>query len=257
MSHILIVDDHEENRYLLEFALKSANHEVTSATNGAEAIAKARIRAPDLIVADILMPVMDGFTLCRQWRADDKLKGIPFIFYTATYTDTKDEALALSLGADRFILKPQGPEVIVANVEELIAMGVGVHEPVNQPDPDERVTLREYNTTLIRKLEKKLFDLEAALKMTAIENAERLQAEEHSRKLYEETERSRQALLSILEDQKESENRIQDQLAELRRWQTVTVGREDRVLQLKREVNEVLVRFGEAPRYAITDQDGL
>ncbi len=256
MSHILIVDDHEENRYLLEFALKKAGHQVTSTNNGAEALAEARRAPPDVIVADILMPVMDGFTLCRQWRTDGSLKRIPFIFYTATYTDEKDKQLALSLGADRFLLKPQDPEVIVATVTEVIAMGVGTEDPVAESSSNEIGVLKQYNEVLIRKLEKKLFDYEAALKQREVENAERRKAEERVQKLHEETERSRQALLSILEDQKGAEKRIQDQLDELRRWQTVTIGREDRVLQLKREVNELLVRLGEAPRYAITDEDG-
>jgi CheY-like chemotaxis protein len=63
-----------------------------------------RASLPDVIISDILMPVMDGFSLCHEWKKDDSLKTIPFVFYTATYTDPKDEELALSLGAR--IIKP-------------------------------------------------------------------------------------------------------------------------------------------------------
>lgn len=255
MSRILVVDDHEQNRYLLECAFKGVSHEVTVTNDGAAALANARENPPDLILSDILMPTMDGFSLCRQWRADEKLKRIPFIFYTATYTDPKDEKFALSLGADRFVTKPQEPDVLVAIVNEVIAAGVGVLKPVREPELDEPETLREYNAALIRKLEKKLVDLETANKKADLEHAERQAAEDRSRQLFEETERSRLALLMILEDQKAAEIRIREQLDELRRWESVTVGREDRVLQLKEEVNELLEQLNQSPRYVITDQE--
>ncbi|HEY6010006.1 MAG TPA: response regulator, partial [Nitrospirota bacterium] len=84
MIRILIADDIAENRYLLETLLKGNGYEVVTAENGAAALELARKSPPDLIVTDILMPVMDGFALCRQWKSDERLKQIPFVFYTAT-----------------------------------------------------------------------------------------------------------------------------------------------------------------------------
>ena len=75
---------------------------------------------PDLIISDILMPKMDGFALCRHWKADAVLKNIPFIFYTATYTDTKDETFALGLGADMFIVKPTDPDTFAAKIKGVL-----------------------------------------------------------------------------------------------------------------------------------------
>lgn len=66
------------------------------------------------------MPVMDGFTLCRQWMADSQLKDIPFVFYTATYTDAKDEDFALSLGATRFIIKPMEPDLFIEVIRDVL-----------------------------------------------------------------------------------------------------------------------------------------
>lgn len=59
-----------------------------------------------MIISDILMPVMDGFRLCLEIKQDNQLRKIPFVFYTATYVDPKDEKLAMSLGASRYIIKP-------------------------------------------------------------------------------------------------------------------------------------------------------
>lgn len=70
------------------------------------------------------MPVMDGYALCRELKADPCLKEIPFIFYTATFTTAKDEALALSLGADRFIFKPQEPDSLMQVINQVLAAPV-------------------------------------------------------------------------------------------------------------------------------------
>src|SRR4030042_1663728 len=120
MSLILIVDDKEENLSLLQSLLTGQGYEVVSAIHGADALEKARENPPALIIADILMPVMDGFALCRRWKNDALLKSVPFIFYTATYTDERDRAFALNLGADRFLVKPMDPEDFVKIVQETL-----------------------------------------------------------------------------------------------------------------------------------------
>ena len=74
MIKCLVVDDNRANLYLLENMFEGMGWEVTSAENGKDALDKARLNPPDLIVTDILMPVMDGYALCRQWKSDDQLK---------------------------------------------------------------------------------------------------------------------------------------------------------------------------------------
>jgi hypothetical protein len=73
-TRILNVDDNADNRYLLESLLnKASGFEVISAENGKDALEKAQAQPPDLIVSDILMPVMDGYALCRAWKSDEQL----------------------------------------------------------------------------------------------------------------------------------------------------------------------------------------
>ena len=105
--NILIAEDNEDARILHKTILESEGYKVKSAVNGAEALDIARELNPDMIISDIMMPEMDGFELCRTVKTDEELKGIPFVFYTATYTESSDEELALSVGGARFIIKPE------------------------------------------------------------------------------------------------------------------------------------------------------
>jgi signal transduction histidine kinase len=165
MPTILLVDDLSENRYLLETVLASAGYATLSACNGAEALARAADREPDLVLSDILMPVMDGFDLCRVWKQDPHLARIPFAFYTATYTDPKDEAFALGLGAERFLIKPMPMEDLLREVATLLGGRAATGTPPPEPD-GEAGFLREHSQALFRKLEKKQTDvvrLEAAV----------------------------------------------------------------------------------------------
>ena len=109
---ILIVDDLAVNRYLLESILRSAHYEFVSTKNGIEALEQLRSDSFDVIISDILMPKMDGFQLLRECKKDPLLQKIPFIIYTATYTEKKDMEFGLSLGAIRYIIKPSEPDVL-------------------------------------------------------------------------------------------------------------------------------------------------
>jgi PAS domain S-box-containing protein len=158
---ILVVDDNADNLYMLEALLTGHGYEAISARDGAQALASLQTACFDLIISDILMPVMDGFQLCRAVREDERYRGIPFIFYTATYTSEKDRDFALSLGADRFIVKPADPDEFIG-----IIGGILHGEPVSPGEPappsleGEWEYLRGYSDRLKEKLEKKIGQLE-------------------------------------------------------------------------------------------------
>jgi len=116
---VLVADDNKESRYLLEKLLQGYGHEVTAVANGAEALEQALAQPPDIILSDIMMPKMDGYQLCHEWKQSDKLKDIPFVFYTATYTSIEDEKFALRLGARAYIRKPTEPEALIQMLRDL------------------------------------------------------------------------------------------------------------------------------------------
>ncbi|MFH1953511.1 MAG: response regulator [Pseudomonadota bacterium] len=180
---ILIVDDNEDARMILKKTLESDGYTVKVATNGKEALKAAKESPPDIIISDILMPVMDGFTLCREWKGDECLKEIPFVFYTATYTDPKDEELALGLGAERFIVKPVEPDKFMEIIQGVIRDMERGRVRHGKPDLEgEREVLKIYSERLVKKLEKKMLDLEKEIN-------ERKQAEEALRKSEEFTKK--------------------------------------------------------------------
>ncbi|NNM70780.1 MAG: EAL domain-containing protein [Gallionella sp.] len=171
MQNILVVDDKEANLHLLQVLLTRHDYRVGTALDGAQALAQARQTPPDLVITDILMPVMDGFTLCREWKADARLKHIPLVFYTATYTAPEDERLALDLGADAFIVKPAEQASFMARIRAVLAAPLAQRLAARQMPAEEPLLLKAYNQVLVHKLEHKLLQL--------------AESEQYGRKLFE------------------------------------------------------------------------
>ncbi len=118
--HILIVDDDEVTLELLKHQLESAGYRVSSACNGVQALERIRRSPPDLILADILMPELDGFGLCLAIREDEALSLIPMVFLTAHYLDSEDEQLAMRMGVSRYLIKPVQPDELVSTISEVL-----------------------------------------------------------------------------------------------------------------------------------------
>jgi PAS domain S-box-containing protein len=162
MKRALVVDDKEENLYYLNALLTGYGYVVDTARQGAEALAAARQTPPDIVISDLLMPVMDGFTLLRHWKADPDLKRIPFIVYTATYTSAQDERLVLDLGADAFIVKPSEPDDFMARIRLVKADASSATPSIpREPVGDQRSLMRQYNEVVVHKLEQKIAEQEA------------------------------------------------------------------------------------------------
>ena len=160
MPTALIVDDNPQDAYLLRCVLAADGFELVEASNGREALQRATERPVDLVISDILMPVMDGFSLCREWKKDPARRRTPFVFYTATYVDKKDEDFALNLGADLFIVKPADPSFLRERLAHVLAKRRSDRVGNGAQGDGEVPILRQYNAVLIHKLEDKLFELE-------------------------------------------------------------------------------------------------
>jgi PAS domain S-box-containing protein len=150
---ILVAEDDENSRLMLCAALEARGHTVRPAADGRQALALAQAAPPDLIVSDILMPELDGYGLCRAIRAHPQLSGTPFVFYTATYTDRRDEELSYRLGADRFIVKPCEIDTLMRELESAVTKR-SVRPTAGDSDLLYAERLRD-------KLDKKISELEA------------------------------------------------------------------------------------------------
>ena len=121
---VLLADDDAKIRELLELYLTKEGFAVVHASDGAEAILKAQQLKPDLIVLDIMMPVMDGMEVCRQVR---KFSRVPVIMLTARLED-EDRIQGLELGADDYVSKPFNPRELVARVKAVLRRVPGKEE---------------------------------------------------------------------------------------------------------------------------------
>jgi PAS domain S-box-containing protein/putative nucleotidyltransferase with HDIG domain len=262
MTKILIVDDDSQNLYLLETLLKAHGYAVTSAWNGAEAMALALKNPPDVIVTDVLMPEMDGFELCRRWKAAERLQQIPFIIYTATYTDLKDEQFALSLGADRFIIKPEQPEVLVHIIQEVLSKPLKAKQVSSKISPeDEKVVLQRYNEVLFRKLEKKVLQLEDVIvKQKRTENELLALAQKYRSLITQSADgifvvNLKGTFLAVNRAMCETLKYSEEQLLSMRIWDIVP---EQYIDQHKKRIADILAgkALNEPAEYVVKGKDG-
>ena len=115
VSKILIVDDEPFNVDYLEQELEGLDCEVISASNGQEALEKVRDAAPDLVLLDIMMPVMDGFTVLSQLKAEAATRDIPVVIISAS-NDLKSVVKGIQMGAEDYLPKPFEPTLLHARV---------------------------------------------------------------------------------------------------------------------------------------------
>ncbi|MCI0674724.1 MAG: response regulator [Phycisphaerales bacterium] len=178
MATILIVDDRPLNREYLRTLLGACGYGLVEAVDGAEALAKVRQTRPDLVIADILMPTMDGYEFCRQLRRDPAIADTPVIFLTAHYADEVAKSLAESCGVFHIMTKPVEPDVILSTVSQVLGLPA--------PAAARRASgafEREHTRLLTDTLAKKANDLEVSNRqLTALIELGQQMAAEHDPK---------------------------------------------------------------------------
>ncbi|HKY22929.1 MAG TPA: response regulator [Vicinamibacterales bacterium] len=161
MATILIVDDIAANREVLRTLLSYQHHRLLEAADGREGLALARSEHPDLVITDVLMPIMDGYELVRQLRLHSDTSGIPVVFYTAHYGEREARALALSSGVMHVLTKPVDPEDVLRVVSSVLSGHVTSGERT-QSDP----LSTEFDQEHLRLLTNKLSQTDENLRST-------------------------------------------------------------------------------------------
>ncbi|HJR80552.1 MAG TPA: response regulator [Anaerolineales bacterium] len=160
-GYLLVVEDIPDILRLLDATLKFKGYRVVTARNGQEALEAIQRERPALIITDILMPKMDGFSLVHRLRINPETRDIPVVFLTATYVAPEDKAFAMTIGVNRFIEKPVDFQQFLPAIEEILTKGAAA--------PAKLIDETEFYEGYRRRLETKLKQ-----KMTQIARSEHL-----------------------------------------------------------------------------------
>ena len=151
-DYLLIVEDDPDILKLLDATLTFKGYRVLTAHNGKEGLEAIRMKRPAIVIADIMMPKLDGFGLVHRMRINPQTRDIPVVFITATYIAREDRDFALSIGATRFMQKPIDLDKFLAMIAELLEQRLpAAAKPFNELD-----FYNEYCRRLEAKLEEKI-----------------------------------------------------------------------------------------------------
>ena len=151
---ILVVDDNPMNVDILQTRLTAHGYAVITASDGEQALATARAQHPDLILLDVMMPKVDGVTVCRELKADTSLPFMPIIMVTAK-SDSQDIVAGLEAGAEEYLTKPLDHAALMARVKSMLRIKE-LHDEVQA----QSAQLAEWNQTLEQRVRDQLEDLE-------------------------------------------------------------------------------------------------
>jgi PAS domain S-box-containing protein len=186
---VLLVDDIQENIELLEEILQENGYQTVPARNGVEALTRLNGEQVHIIVADAMMPKMDGFQLCKEVRAVHAYSTIPFIIYTGNYVDASDQEFARSIGVDRYVVKYAGLGALIQAINDLAQQRYG-RRPTGEPEPvqeqiDDQSFLEKHRAIVIKKLEEKMAELEMYADTLIRKNREIQASEDRYRTLFD------------------------------------------------------------------------
>ncbi|MFO0658402.1 MAG: response regulator transcription factor [Polyangiaceae bacterium] len=121
-QRILVIEDEADLVRALEFNLKQSGFEVMSATRGRDGLKTAQVRAPDLVLLDVMLPDMSGIDICRKLKNDTKTSGIPVVMLTAK-TEEVDRVVGFEMGADDYVTKPFSVRELILRIKAILRRG--------------------------------------------------------------------------------------------------------------------------------------
>ncbi len=143
---ILVVEDEEDIRELVSYTLLKEGYQVASVASGEEALAIVEAKPPDLIVLDLMLPGIDGLTVCQRLRANPKTSGLAIVMLTARGEEA-DIVGGLNMGADDYITKPFSRNVLLARIRAVLR-NTGLHRDGDEGPEDAEGTLQIHNIVI-------------------------------------------------------------------------------------------------------------
>ncbi len=137
---VLVVEDEEDIRELVSYNLLKEGYQVAGVASGENALAAVAAKPPDLVLLDLMLPGLDGLTVCRKLKGDPQTESIPIIMLTAKGEES-DIVAGLNMGADDYITKPFSPKVLLARLQAVLRRAENEQENESETDDDESETV--------------------------------------------------------------------------------------------------------------------
>jgi len=141
-QRILVVEDENDLQDLLRFNLERDGFEVETAASGERALELIRTQSPDLVLLDLMLPGVDGLTVCRNLRNDPETAKVPVVMLTAKGEET-DVVVGLELGADDYVTKPFSPRVLLARIKAVLR-----RHDLDEAEPDRETVIRFHDLVI-------------------------------------------------------------------------------------------------------------
>ena len=151
--NILVIEDDEIVARTIARSLRSQDFKLSIARSGVEGLKLARSQGPDLVILDVIMPGMDGYTVCREMRADIRLSDVPVLFLTAKIKD-EDKITGFKAGADDYLSKPFNIDELILRVRAILRRaGRETHSLSSRLPPSQNTDLTPYAREVLRQVQ--------------------------------------------------------------------------------------------------------
>lgn len=135
-KRILLVEDEAHMMEMLKFRLVQSQYEVATASDGYSALSQVRTFKPELIILDLMIPKIDGYTICRLLKFNEEFRRIPVMILSARSTE-EDIRRGMQMGADAYVTKPYDPAALLEKIKELLARDPNAPPPGTEPTTPE------------------------------------------------------------------------------------------------------------------------